>query len=62
MDVADWLRTLGLGQYDGAYFAKAIDADVLPELTEQHLKNLGVSLGHRLKMLHSIRELAGAVA
>jgi hypothetical protein len=59
MDVADWLRSLGLSQYEAAFRESEIDTGVLPELTEQHLKDLGVSLGHRLKMLRSIRELAG---
>ena len=58
MDVAGWLRSLHLSQYEAAVCDSEIDADVLPELTEQHLKDLGVSLGHRLKMLRSIRELA----
>jgi hypothetical protein len=44
MDVADWLRSLGLSQYEAAFRESEIDADVLPELTEQHLKDLGVSL------------------
>jgi class 3 adenylate cyclase len=35
---------------------------VLPDLTDQHLKDLGVSLGHRLKMLRAIRDLSGASA
>jgi class 3 adenylate cyclase/predicted ATPase len=58
MDVADWLRRLGLSQYEPAFRESEINADVLPELTEQHLEKLGVPLGHRLKMLRSIRELA----
>jgi hypothetical protein len=37
-----------------------IDAAVLPDLTDQHLKDLGVSLGHQLKMLRAIRDLNGA--
>jgi class 3 adenylate cyclase/predicted ATPase len=57
MDVADWLRSLGLSQYEPAFRESEIDADVLPELTDQHLEKLGVPLGHRLKMLRSIREL-----
>jgi hypothetical protein len=59
MDVADWLRALGLSQYEALFRESEIDADVLPELTEQHLEKLGVSLRHRLKMRRSIRELAG---
>ncbi len=58
MDVGDWLRSHGLGQYEAAFRESEIEADVLPELTDQHLKDLGVSLGHRLKMLRVIRELA----
>jgi len=58
MDVGSWLRGLGLGQYEAAFRESEIDADILPELTDQHLKDLGVSLGHRLKILRAIRELA----
>ena len=58
MDVGTWLSGLGLGQYEAVFRESEIDADVLSELTEQHLKDLGVSLGHRLKMLRAIRELA----
>jgi class 3 adenylate cyclase len=58
MDVGEWLQSLGLGQYEAAFRKSEIELDVLPELTDQHLKDLGVSLGHRLKMLRAIRELA----
>src|SRR3954462_3381273 len=59
MDVGAWLRSLGLGQYEAAFREGAIEADVLPELTEQHFRELGVSLGHRLKLIRAIRELGG---
>ena len=59
MDVGTWLSDLGLGQYEAVFRENEIDADVLTELTEQHLEELGVSLGHRLKMLRAIRKLAG---
>jgi class 3 adenylate cyclase/tetratricopeptide (TPR) repeat protein len=59
MDVGVWLQQLGLGQYEAAFRESEIDADVLPELTDRHLKDLGVPLGHRLKMLRAIRDLAG---
>src|SRR5260370_21906269 len=59
MDVGDWLRNLGLGQYEATFRESEIDGEVLSELTDQHLKDLGVSLGHRLKLLRAIRELAG---
>jgi class 3 adenylate cyclase/predicted ATPase len=60
MDVGTWLSGLGLGQYEAIFRENEIEADVLTELTDQHLKDLGVSLGHRLKMLRAIRETAAA--
>src|SRR5450755_1010504 len=59
MDVGTWLSGLGLSQYEAVFRESAIDADVLTELTDQHLKDLGIALGHRLRMLRAIRELAG---
>src|SRR3984893_1590224 len=59
MDVGTWLSGLGLSRYEAVFRESAIDADVLTELTDQHLKDLGVALGHRLRMLRAIRELAG---
>ena len=48
MDIAVWLRGLGLKQYEAAFRANAIDASVLPRLTAEDLKDLGVTLvGHR---------------
>jgi class 3 adenylate cyclase len=57
MDIGTWLAGLGLGQYEAAFRENAIDADVLPELTERHLSEMGIALGHRLKILRAIREL-----
>jgi class 3 adenylate cyclase len=59
MDVGTWLGGLGPGQYEAVFRETGIGVEVLPELTEQHFKELGVSLGHRLKMLRAIRGLAG---
>ncbi|HXQ07320.1 MAG TPA: adenylate/guanylate cyclase domain-containing protein [Bradyrhizobium sp.] len=59
MDVGTWLSGLGLSQYEAVFRESEIDVDVLTELTDQHLKDLGVALGHRLRMLRAIRELAG---
>jgi len=56
--VTDWLENLGLGQYAQRFAENDIDASVLPHLTDQSLKELGVSLGHRLKMLAAIKELS----
>src|SRR5258707_977599 len=62
MDVGTWLIGLGLGQYEAVFRESEIDADVLTELTDQHLKDLGIALGHRLKLLRAIRQLAGEAA
>src|ERR1700730_3886389 len=58
MDVADWLRKLGLEQYEPAFRANEIDERVLPSLTTEDLKDLGVSLvGHRRRLLDAIAAL-----
>jgi class 3 adenylate cyclase/predicted ATPase len=58
MDVADWLRTLGLEQYE-ALRQNDIDAEVLPTLGDDDLRELGISsLGHRKKLLGAIAALA----
>ena len=58
MDVAAWLRGLGLEQYTSAFHDNAIDGEVLRELTADDLKDLGVTLvGHRRKLLAAIAAL-----
>jgi class 3 adenylate cyclase/predicted ATPase len=58
MDVAEWLRRLGLEQYEPAFRANEIDAKVLPSLTAEDLKDLGISLvGHRRRLLEAIAAL-----
>src|SRR5215469_14724283 len=57
MDVGGWLRNLGLGQYEALFRASEIDADILPELTDIDLKELGVPLGHRKRLLKAISGL-----
>jgi class 3 adenylate cyclase len=54
MDVGDWLRNLGLGQYENAFRENDIDLEVLPELTEADFEKVGVSLGHRKRLLKAI--------
>src|SRR5215468_5652880 len=58
--IAEWLDTLGLSEYARRFADNDIDVSVLRHLTDQDLKELGVSLGHRRKMLVAIAELAGA--
>jgi len=58
MDVAEWLRKLGLEQYEPAFRANEIDARVLPCLTAEDLRDLGVTLvGHRRRLLDAIAAL-----
>jgi class 3 adenylate cyclase/predicted ATPase len=59
--IAEWLEKLGLGQYAQRFAEHGIDASVLRHLTDQDLKDIGVLLGHRRKMLAAIAELADAV-
>ncbi|MBO0735433.1 MAG: AAA family ATPase [Alphaproteobacteria bacterium] len=62
MDIAAWLRSLGLEQYEQAFRDNDVDAAVLPELTAEDLKGLGVSLvGHRRKLLAAIAVLRSDV-
>src|SRR6201984_1038750 len=66
MDILVWLRSLGLGKYEAAFRENEIDETVLPSLTHETLKELGVTaVGHRLKLLGAIAALradAGAKA
>jgi class 3 adenylate cyclase/predicted ATPase len=57
VEIAVWLRNLGLERYEPVFRDNAIDADVLPELTDEHLKELGLPLGHRLKLLKAVAVL-----
>ena len=58
--IADWLEKLGMSEYAQRFAENRIDFSVLPDLTDQHLKDLGIALGDRLKMLRAIRELSNA--
>jgi hypothetical protein len=58
--IADWLKKLGMSEYAQRFAENDIDADVLPKSTDQDLKDLGVSLGHRRRMLRAIRDLGNA--
>jgi class 3 adenylate cyclase len=56
--IADWLQKLGLEQYAQRFAENDISFSILPDLTDQDLKELGVtSLGHRRQMLRAITEL-----
>ena len=50
MDVGGWLRSLGLGEYEKAFRENKVDAAVLPKLTAEDLRDLGVAaVGDRRK-------------
>jgi class 3 adenylate cyclase/tetratricopeptide (TPR) repeat protein len=55
--IAHWLNTLGLGQYAQRFADHDIDASILRDLTDQDLEKIGVSLGHRKRILRAIAEL-----
>jgi len=58
-EIAAWLRDLDLGQYGKLFAENDIDLSVLSHLTDADLEKIGVSLGHRRKMLAAIAKLAG---
>ena len=60
-EIADWLAKLGMSEYTGRFAENRIDFLVLRDLTDQDLKDLGVVLGDRCKILRAISELAGAI-
>ena len=58
MDVAGWLRSLGLGQYEEAFRDNDIEGEVLPHLTADDLMSIGVtSVGHRRRLLSAVAAL-----
>src|SRR3979490_335873 len=59
--IAEWLASIGLGEYAPRFAENAIDLSVVRDLTEQDLKDLGVLLGHRRKMLRAIADAKGDV-
>jgi class 3 adenylate cyclase/predicted ATPase len=60
--IADWLASIGLGEYAQRFAENAVDLSVVRDLTEQDLKDLGILLGHRRKILRAIAELDGVAA
>ena len=58
MDLGGWLRSLGLERYEAAFRENEIDERVLPNLTQEDLKEIGVGpVGHRRKLLDAIAAL-----
>jgi class 3 adenylate cyclase len=59
--ITEWLASLGLSEYAQRFAENDIDVTVLRHLTDQDLKEIGVSLGHRRKILAALAEVGGAV-
>ena len=62
MDVAVWLRDLGLQQYEALFRKNDIGAEVLSDLTDADLEKIGVSLGHRKRLLKAVAALTSPAA
>ena len=60
MDVGEWLKGIGLGQYEATFLAHDIDVDVLPDLTEADLEKIGLPLGARKRLMKAIANLRPA--
>ena len=57
--IGAWLAGIGLERYEALFKRHAIDLEVLPDLTEADLQNLGIPLGHRKKLLKAIQAWRG---
>src|SRR5215467_14123252 len=60
-EIADWLEKLGMSEYTQSFTEHGIDVSVLRDLTDQDLKDIGMPLGHRRKILAAIGELTAIV-
>jgi predicted ATPase/class 3 adenylate cyclase len=59
-DLQHWLEEIGLAQYAELFASHDIDWEILPDLTERDLEKLGVSLGHRKKLVKAIQTRCGS--
>ncbi len=58
-DIAEWLGALGLGRYTDAFAENDIDGDILLRLTNDDLREIGVSsVGHRRKLLEELAQVS----
>jgi class 3 adenylate cyclase len=60
MDVGEWLKGIGLGQYEATFRAHDIDVDVLPDVTEADFEKIGLPLGARKRLMKAIANLRSA--
>src|SRR5271170_8030913 len=57
-DLQQWLAGLGLERYAAVFEENDVDLDILPDLTDHDLEQMGVSLGHRRRILKTIATAA----
>src|SRR5215510_7255669 len=57
--IAEWLSSIGLSEYAQRFAENGIDVSIIRDLTEQDLKDLGILLGHRRKILRAIAQFDG---
>jgi class 3 adenylate cyclase len=63
MDLKAWLRRLDLGQYEAVFQQNSVTVDLLPSLTSEDLKDLGITaVGHRRRLLDAIAALRADAA
>jgi hypothetical protein len=63
IDIGAWLRGLSLGQYAATFRKNDIDDTILPSLTAEDLKDLGIeTVGHRRKLLERAADRQNALA
>ncbi len=60
-NVSEWLIQLGLGKYAEAFAENDVEFEVLSELSDDDLSQLGLSLGHRRKFLKAVAEQTASV-
>jgi hypothetical protein len=61
-EIADWLEKLGMSECAQRFAENDIDLRVLPDLIDQDLRELGLSMGHRRRLLRAISELDNTLA
>jgi len=57
LEISNWLRSIGLDCYIESFVKENIDIYSLPDLDDEHLKELGVSVGHRIRFKKAIESL-----
>jgi hypothetical protein len=56
-DIGEWLDGIGMSEYRQLFSDNRIDFDVLPDIGEDDLKDIGIPLGHRKRLMRAIRDL-----